>query len=80
MHTGGKEDAVKVGEEEKKLEAIRVEGLSKTFQVKRKEKGMRGAVKAILHPLVEKIRAVELVSFSGREGVAGMWRCLGLIR
>lgn len=68
MHTGGKEDAVKVGEEEKKLEAIRVEGLSKTFQVKRKEKGMRGSLKAILHPQVEKIRAVDNVTFSVREG------------
>ena len=65
---GGKEDAVKVGEEEKKLEAIRVEGLSKTFQVKRKEKGMRGSLKAILHPQVEKIRAVDNVTFSVREG------------
>ncbi len=50
------------------MEAIRVEGLSKTFQVKRKEKGMRGSLKAILHPQVEKIRAVDNVTFSVREG------------
>lgn len=56
------------GEEEKKLEAIRAEGLTKTFQVKHKEKGMRGSLKAILHPQVEKIRAVDNVTFSVEEG------------
>ena len=47
---------------------IRVEGLSKTFQVKRKEKGMRGSLKAVFHPHMEKIRAVDDVTFSVQEG------------
>ena len=50
------------------MEAIRVEGLSKTFQVKRKEKGMRGSLKAVFHPHMEKIRAVDDVTFSVQEG------------
>ena len=35
------------------MQAIRVENLSKTFRVKRKEKGMRGSIKAIMHPQTE---------------------------
>lgn len=50
------------------MQAIRVENLSKTFRVKRKEKGMRGSVKAIFHPQTEEIRAVNGVSFSVAEG------------
>jgi ABC-2 type transport system ATP-binding protein len=55
-------------EEESEMQAIRVENLSKTFRVKRKEKGMRGSVKAIFHPQTEEIRAVNGVSFSVAEG------------
>lgn len=50
------------------MQAIQVENLSKTFRVKRKEKGMRGSVKAIFHPQTEEIRAVNGVSFSVPEG------------
>ena len=50
------------------MQAIRVENLSKTFRVKRKEKGMRGSVKAIFHPQTEEIHAVNGVSFSVEEG------------
>lgn len=50
------------------MQAIRVENLSKTFCVKRKEKGMRGSVKAIFHPQTEEIHAVNGVSFSVEEG------------
>lgn len=50
------------------MQAIRVEDLSKTFRIKRKEKGMRGSIKAILHPQTEEIRAVNGVSFSVDEG------------
>lgn len=50
------------------MQAIEVENLSKTFRVKRKEKGMRGSVKAIFHPQTEDIRAVNGVSFSVPEG------------
>ncbi|MDE5938117.1 MAG: ATP-binding cassette domain-containing protein [Lachnospiraceae bacterium] len=50
------------------MQAITVENLSKTFRVKRKEKGMRGSIKAILHPQTEEIRAVNGVSFSVDEG------------
>ncbi len=50
------------------MQAIRVENLSKTFRVKRKEKGMRGSIQAILHPRTEEIRAVKGVSFAVEEG------------
>lgn len=50
------------------MQAITVENLSKTFRVKRKEKGMRGSIKAILHPQTEEIRAVKGVTFSVEEG------------
>ena len=55
-------------EEESEMQAIRVKNLSKTFRVKRKEKGMRGSVKAIFHPQTEEIHAVNGVSFSVEEG------------
>ena len=50
------------------MQAIRVENLSKTFRVKRKEKGMRGSIKAFIHPRIEEIQAVNGVSFSVEEG------------
>lgn len=50
------------------MQAIRVDNLSKTFRIKRKEKGMKGSIKAILHPQTEEIRAVKGVSFTVEEG------------
>lgn len=50
------------------MQAIRVENLSKTFRIKRKEKGMKGSIRAILHPQTEEIRAVDGVSFTVEEG------------
>ena len=50
------------------MQAIRVEALTKTFRVRRKEKGMRGSIKAILRPQTEEIRAVHGVSFEVEEG------------
>ena len=50
------------------MQAISVENLSKTFRVKKKEKGMAGSIKAILHPQTEKIQAVHGVSFQVEEG------------
>lgn len=50
------------------MQAITVENLSKTFRVKRKEKGMRGSIKAIVHPQTEEIRAVKGVTFNVQEG------------
>ena len=50
------------------MQAIRVEALTKTFRVRRKEKGMRGSIKAILRPQTEEIRAVHGVSFGVEEG------------
>ena len=50
------------------MQAIRVENLSKTFRVKRKEKGMRGSVQAILRPQTEEVKAVRGVSFGVDEG------------
>lgn len=48
--------------------AIEAEDLSKTFRVRIKEKGMRGSIRAILRPQVEKITAVDRVSFTVEEG------------
>jgi len=48
--------------------AIKAEGLSKTFRVKVKEKGMRGSIRAILHPQMRDVRAVDNVSFAVEEG------------
>lgn len=50
------------------MKAIEVEGLSKNFRVKHKEKGMRGSIRAIFHPQTEEIRAVNSVSFGVEEG------------
>lgn len=50
------------------MQAIEVENLSKTFRVKRKEKGMRGSIGAIWHPRIEEIQAVNGVSFAVEEG------------
>ncbi len=50
------------------MQAIKVENLSKTFQVKKKEKGMAGSLKAILHPQTEEIQAVKDVSFTVEKG------------
>lgn len=50
------------------MQAISVEGLSKSFQVKHKEKGMKGSIRAVLHPQTEEIRAVDGISFTVEEG------------
>ncbi len=50
------------------MEAIRAENLSKTFRVKRKEKGIKGSVKSVLHPQAQEIKAVDGVSFTVEEG------------
>ena len=55
-------------EEEKVMQAIRVENLSKTFRVKRKEKGMSGSIQEIFHPQMEEVKAVDGVSFTVEEG------------
>lgn len=50
------------------MQAISVKELEKTFRVKRKEKGMRGSVQAILRPQTEEVKAVRGVSFGVDEG------------
>lgn len=55
-------------EEERVMQAIRVENLSKTFRVKCKEKGMKGSIQAIFHPQMEEVKAVDGVSFTVEEG------------
>ena len=50
------------------MKAIEAENLSKTFRVKRKEKGMKGSVQAIFRPQTQEIRAVDGVSFAVDEG------------
>lgn len=50
------------------MKAIEVTDLSKTFRVKQKEKGMKGSLKAIFHPRLEEVKAVDEVSFNVEEG------------
>lgn len=50
------------------MEVMKVKDLSKTFQVKQKEKGMRGSLKAVFHPQMTQIKAVNSISFSVEEG------------
>lgn len=50
------------------MKAIEVADLSKTFQVKQKEKGLKGSLKAIFHPRLEEIKAVDRISFDVEEG------------
>ncbi len=56
------------GREETVMQAIKVENLTKSFRVKKKEKGMAGSLKAILHPQIETVRAVKDVSFTVEKG------------
>lgn len=57
-----------IDEEERTMQAIRVENLSKTFRVKCKEKGMKGSIQSIFHPQMKEVRAVDGVSFTVEEG------------
>lgn len=50
------------------MKVIEVEELSKNFRVKQKEKGMKGSIKAVFHPQMQEIKAVDRVSFSVEEG------------
>lgn len=50
------------------MNVIEAENLSKTFRVKQKEKGMKGSLKAILHPRTESVQAVDRISFTVGEG------------
>ena len=50
------------------MNAITVTDLSKTFLVKQKEKGMKGSLRAIVHPKTEEIKAVNQLSFDVDEG------------
>lgn len=50
------------------MKAITVTDLSKTFLVKQKEKGMKGSLRAIVHPRTEEIKAVNKLSFDVEEG------------
>lgn len=50
------------------MNVIEVKNLSKTFKVKKKEKGMKGSIKAIIKPQYENIKAVNDISFNVEEG------------
>lgn len=50
------------------MNVIEASHLSKVFRVRHKEKGMRGSLKAILHPHTTMLQAVDDVSFSVKEG------------
>lgn len=53
---------------EKFMEVVKVKDLSKTFRVRQKEKGMRGSIKAMFHPKMTEIKAVDGVSFTVEQG------------
>ena len=50
------------------MKVIEAENLSKTFRVRRKEKGMRGSLRAVFRPQTELVPAVDKLSFSVEEG------------
>lgn len=50
------------------MEVIKVRQLSKTFQVKVKEKGLGGSVKSIMKPRFKTIQAVDDISFDVQQG------------
>ena len=50
------------------MNAIEATELSKTFRIRRKDKGMKGSLKAILHPETDEIKAVDHISFQVSEG------------
>jgi ABC-2 type transport system ATP-binding protein len=50
------------------LGAIEVSNLSKTFQVKVKEKGLKGSVKAIFKPVYKTVKAVDDISLQVEKG------------
>ena len=50
------------------MEVVKVKDLSKTFRVRQKEKGMRGSIKAMFHPKMTEIKAVDGVSFTVEQG------------
>lgn len=50
------------------MDAITVSGLSKTFRVKVKDKGIRGSIKSIFRPTYRNIKAVDDISFRVEEG------------
>ena len=57
-------------EEGTEMNVIEAENLSKTFRVKRKEKGMKGSIRAVFKPKTEEIKAVNGISFAVEEGEA----------
>ncbi len=50
------------------MEAITVSHLSKSFQTKTKEKGLKGSLKSVFRPEYRTVKAVDDVSFSVEEG------------
>lgn len=52
------------------MNAIEAKDLSKTFRVRKKEKGLNGSLRAILHPEMKEITAVDHISFQVKEGEA----------
>ena len=52
------------------MNVIETENLSKTFRVRQKEKGIAGSMRAIFHPQIREIPAVNRISFCVEEGEA----------
>lgn len=50
------------------MEAITVRNLSKTFRVRKKEKGFKGSIRAIVRPKISQVCAVKDISFTVEEG------------
>ena len=50
------------------MNVIEVKNLNKTFKVKKKEKGLKGSLKAMVKPKYETIKAVDDINFNVEEG------------
>lgn len=50
------------------MDAISVMNLTKTYRVKVKDKGLKGSLKSILHPVYKEIKAVDDISFTVKKG------------
>ena len=58
----------KIKKESEKMKAIEVKGLTKTFKVKQKEKGLAGSLKVMFKPNYKEVKAVKGISFDVEEG------------
>ena len=61
-------ESLKKEKEGEKMKAIEVKGLTKTFKVKQKEKGLSGSFKSMFRPNYKEVKAVKGIDFNVEEG------------